>query len=1067
MSSAIGTNKAILILILSVIVVTGVSIIVVFTTKDNKKRKIRFRHRVNNLTVIKSNKEIVRPNVKLNAELELVKMKNGMTGLLINDNTATKTFVEISMNNGSFIDTDLGISHFGEHMLLQGSEKYSSIYPIFNYLFGLSSSEENAFTAGNFQLYYIKLPNDYQYEKAIDILTDAFRYPLYLPDFIEKEIEAVNHEFYDNLNNPDLEIDIIRQLASNKTGFNGNMGGNNETLKKNESQLLSKKLKGYHMLIKNPNNLFFVLYSNKSLNESEELAKKYMNYEMHQFSDDEIDVEDKKRLEENIKNLKNIEIFDENIYKHGFFYNSWNQTNILKIYYYLGKISIEDLKFDIMNYINYLLNSPSLMKVLREKNYIAMNTKLLADREDILATNDFIYITITLTEEGFNSINEIIKIVNKYIDIMKEEGYTKEYFNNFVHIQNSNNIIRFKKEKLFGTQKNFDSLRDIFINYFLYGDKLFVPGMISEDDYNEELLKKYLNALSFEKSFYSINCEKNIEELDNLDEILKSKETVKLKYYNSNFILGLINDDTEKEVNDKSVTIPNLKIREINEYISTKYNETVIPCYKEQTNTCEEKNEFDYEKEAKYKGTLLEENENYMTFYQIDKSSESHLVYSNLIIYLNEIDETDSRLNDLIEKYINYLLNNFIEFDEAYQARVSSIQMNFQFITFSDNTEKIINKFIDLLVAEPTEEDFESIKIIYIYSLKDSINGTRIDFQSYVGDILEKFQNPTEEEEEEGEKKNLEGINNITYEDFKDYYLNYFNNINSTKFLIAGNIDENLVSNIHSYIKKTFTVKTNKLAKKMKLKANSKNPSVYNYYQKSTLDEAENGIIVSYEIPEEYQGNFTLFKNCFDIISMNYLRFNYTNTYTPFISAKGGFIIYEQGLYKDVDQMEDDINRVLKDILDGKIDVQSYKEIVESLKWSTEIKNDKSIENLFLSFIFDKTISIYINTTTDVTNQIEIPKYPETFKELVEIISPVFTNPNRITILIAKKDLSDEAFEEMFQRRSKITEYPLNKNITIIHTTNITAYEKTNDEDEEEEDSENETNIEENENEEK
>ena len=165
--------------------------------------------------------------------------------------------------------------------------------------------------------------------------------------------------------------------------------------------------------------------------------------------------------------------------------------------------------------------------------------------------------------------------------------------------------------------------------------------------------------------------------------------------------------------------------------------------------------------------------------------------------------------------------------------------------------------------------------------------------------------------------------------------------------------------------------------------------------------------------------------------------------------------------------MEDDINRVLKDILDGKIDVQSYKEIVESLKWSTEIKNDKSIENLFLSFIFDKTISIYINTTTDVTNQIEIPKYPETFKELVEIISPVFTNPNRITILIAKKDLSDEAFEEMFQRRSKITEYPLNKNITIIHTTNITAYEKTNDEDEEEEDSENETNIEENENEEK
>ena len=140
--------------------------------------------------------------------------------------------------------------------------------------------------------------------------------------------------------------------------------------------------------------------------------------------------------------------------------------------------------------------------------------------------------------------------------------------------------------------------------------------------------------------------------------------------------------------------------------------------------------------------------------------------------------------------------------------------------------------------------------------------------------------------------------------------------------------------------------------------------------------------------------------------------------------------------------MEDDINSVLKDVLDGKIDVQSYKKIVESLKLSSETKSDKSIENLFQLFVINKTLPININVGVGVTNEIETPKYPETFKELVEIISPVFTNPNRITILIAKKDLSDEAFEEMYQRRSKITEYPLNKNITIIHTNNITAYTK-------------------------
>ena len=219
MSAAIGTNKIILILILFVIVITGVSIIVVFTTKDNKKKKIIFRYWEDNLTVIKPNNEIEKSNVKLNAELELVKMKNGMIGLLINDFTATKSFIEISMKNGSFIDTDLGISHFGEHMLLQGSEKFPPPFPIYHYFLGILSSDLNAFTAGNFQAYYIKVPNDYQYERAIDLLTDAFRYPLYLPDIIEKEIEAVNHEFYDDLHLSSLVFDIVRQLTSNKTIF--------------------------------------------------------------------------------------------------------------------------------------------------------------------------------------------------------------------------------------------------------------------------------------------------------------------------------------------------------------------------------------------------------------------------------------------------------------------------------------------------------------------------------------------------------------------------------------------------------------------------------------------------------------------------------------------------------------------------------------------------------------------------------------------------------------------------------------------------------------------------------
>ena len=73
--------------------------------------------------------------------------------------------------------------------------------------------------------------------------------------------------------------------------------GNNETLRPNESESLSKKLKGYHMLIKRPDNIFFTLYSNTTMDKLEKYTEKYFSYTMHQYKDDEIDVEDNDECE--------------------------------------------------------------------------------------------------------------------------------------------------------------------------------------------------------------------------------------------------------------------------------------------------------------------------------------------------------------------------------------------------------------------------------------------------------------------------------------------------------------------------------------------------------------------------------------------------------------------------------------------------------------------------------------------------------------------------------------------------------------------------------------------------
>ena len=75
------------------------------------------------------------------------------------------------------------------------------------------------------------------------------------------------------------------------------------------------------MVVNKPENLFFIFYSNLTMSESEKYIKNNFNYSMHKFPDYEIDKQEKTKLETNIKNLKKIEIFDENLYEHGFYYN--------------------------------------------------------------------------------------------------------------------------------------------------------------------------------------------------------------------------------------------------------------------------------------------------------------------------------------------------------------------------------------------------------------------------------------------------------------------------------------------------------------------------------------------------------------------------------------------------------------------------------------------------------------------------------------------------------------------------------------------------------------------------
>ena len=107
--------------------------------------------------ILKIDTDFNKPMIKLNAEFELIKMKNGMIGLLINDFYSTISHVHFEVQNGCFTDSMPSISHLAEHMIFQGSENYKKSFPILKTIGGLKIYSGGAITGQTDQEYLIIL----------------------------------------------------------------------------------------------------------------------------------------------------------------------------------------------------------------------------------------------------------------------------------------------------------------------------------------------------------------------------------------------------------------------------------------------------------------------------------------------------------------------------------------------------------------------------------------------------------------------------------------------------------------------------------------------------------------------------------------------------------------------------------------------------------------------------------------------------------------------------------------------------------------------------------------------
>jgi insulysin len=552
--------------------------------------------------VILEDKDIFKPMIDMR-KYKLINLQNNLEVLLISDSNTTKCSASMSVGVGSFYDGDLpGLAHFTEHMIFLGSKSYPrpSLFEdhLRNYL-----GSTNAYTEEERTTFYFEV--EWQgFTKAIEMFSRMFAEPLFDKNFMNKEIDAVNSENEKNLNkDPWRENQVLKSLADPLHPYSKFSTGNRKTLQGVNIDTLHSKVNFLYDQFYMPDNMKLVVLSNQNLEQLQQTVAYY-------FSDIRKDKmeqnlrkgEDKSEKESNSINISELNseaiepIFEKpnpipiqntavNPYLYSYhskipftskesgqiiWYEKIAGGQHLDIIFNLDEI-LTKYQTKPLDYVSYL------MKYSGEGSLIEYLKKFkLASKIEVGVVSSFklfsqYAVSVYLTEVGMRKIEEVVKLVFNYINLIKFnviKSRTYEELHNITSIQ-----FKFleKSEKygdylavLAGMMHNIKSTE--YYN-LLYADYI-------HSNYNETLIRSYLNNLSPVNSLIIVG---SLKFPNSLTELLGNATNQTEKWYGTTFRNNKIPPQLLKTLNNSLISGETFKLREKNDFITRENN--VVSCF--------------------------------------------------------------------------------------------------------------------------------------------------------------------------------------------------------------------------------------------------------------------------------------------------------------------------------------------------------------------------------------------------------------------------------------------------------------------------------------------------------
>lgn len=356
------------------------------------------------------------------------RLTNGLQVLVISDSDAERAAASINIAAGSFHEPDEwpGLAHFLEHMLFLGTKTFpeSDAYQSFISQHG---GGHNAFTSSRDTNYFFDIQAEHL-EPALHRLSRFFIDPLFSPEYMEREINAVHSEWSGTLqDDARLRLTALRQALNPEHPASRFSAGNRETLDINNPAMRQAMLDFYQQFYTTDRMSLVVLGSQTT-------------HELRQM------------VERHFAELNNLHSSPDPIWPELL---TKEQTPALLEFKPLREQRQLQLYFSIPDPTQDYLSKPdrylaglighegegSLLAVLKQKNWA---TGLSSGSQMPTGTEALFGISIELTPSGDQHYQEIIALVFDHLQLIKEQGVEAWRFDEDAQL--ANNAFRFAEQ---------------------------------------------------------------------------------------------------------------------------------------------------------------------------------------------------------------------------------------------------------------------------------------------------------------------------------------------------------------------------------------------------------------------------------------------------------------------------------------------------------------------------------------------------------------------------------------------------------------------------------------------